>query len=80
MVDKVYPSKVESIAGGGGQDDLDQTATDPDRNYLAAKGIAFEAMDNTRIEKAADGSIQIVTAVDGTLKIKSPIPLIIALG
>lgn len=80
MVDKVRPLKVETIANGGGVDDMRRTATDPDRNYLACKGVAFENDDNTRLEKDADGDIVAVSDPAGTVKLRSPIPLIIALG
>ena len=80
MVDKIRPLKLESPALGGTEDDDFPTAADPNEDYVAAKGMAFEDDDNTRIEKAADGNVQIVSGPAGTLKIESPVPLIIALG
>jgi hypothetical protein len=79
MVDKVRPLKVETISNGGGVDDMRRTAADPDRNYLACKGIAFENDDNTLLEKDTDGDIVAISNGE-TTKLRSPIPLIIALG
>lgn len=80
MVDKIKPLKIEDLNSGGDDIDLTPTETDPNEDYLSTKGLVFENDDNTRIEKASDGNIQIVTVPTGTLKIVNPIPLIIALG
>ena len=80
MVDKIRPLKIESTSNGGGQDDFLQTESNPAEDYAAVKGVAFENDDNSRIEKDADGDIVIISSTAGTVKLRSPIPLIIALG
>lgn len=80
MVDRIRPLKLESPATGGSDDDTFPTAANPAQDYAAVKGIAFEDDNNTRIEKDADGDIVIDSAPAGVVKLRSPIPLIIALG
>jgi hypothetical protein len=80
MVDRVRPLKLESTATGGSQDDLLPTAVNPTQDYIVSKGLALEDDDNTRIEKDVDGDIVAISATAGTVKLRSPIPLIIALG
>lgn len=77
--DRVRPLKLESTATGGSQEDLLPTAMDPLQDYAAVKGLTFEDDDNTRLEKDIDGDI-VVVANTTTTKLRSPIPLIIALG
>lgn len=48
-VDKVKPLKIESPALGGSQTDPFPQETDPSEDYLAAKGVAFENLDSTRV-------------------------------
>ena len=79
-IDKTRPLKLESIATGGSQDDLLPTAMNPAEDYAALKGLALEDDDTTRIEKDADGDIVAVSNVAGTVKLRNPLPLIIALG
>jgi len=80
MVDKVRPLKLESVAAGGDDDDTFPTATDPNEDYIACCGIVLQDDDNTRIEKDNEGDIVAISSVAGTVKLRSPIPLIIALG
>lgn len=80
MVDRVRPLKLESTATGGSQDDLLPTAMNPAQDYMAAKGVALEDDDNTRLEKDADGDIVAISNPAGTVKLRNPLPLIIALG
>jgi hypothetical protein len=80
MVDKVKPLKLENPANGGSQLDFAPTAMNPSEDYANVKGLVFENDDNSRIEKDADGDIVIESPAGGTVKLRSPIPLIIALG
>jgi len=77
--DRVRPLKLESAATGGSQEDMLPTAMNPSQDYAAVKGLTLEDDDNTRIEKDADGDI-VTVANNETTKLRSPIPLIIALG
>jgi len=58
MADKVKPLKIESIAGGGAQNDMFPTETNPAQDYLAAKGIAFENSDARIIDLDGSGNLQ----------------------
>ena len=49
MVDKIKPLKIESASTGGTEDDMFPHESDPTEDYLAAKGVAFENLDTTRI-------------------------------
>ena len=80
MVDRVRPLKLESTATGGSQEDTFPTGMNPAQDYAAVKGLSLEDDDNTRIEKDADGDIVAVSDSAGIVKLRSPIPLIIALG
>jgi len=51
MVDKVKPLKIESSATGGTEDDMYPVEVDPAEDYVAAKGLSFENLDDYLIEK-----------------------------
>ena len=53
MPDKIKCLKIESPLLGGTESDPYPTETNPAQDYLAAKGIAFENLDNTVIESVA---------------------------
>ena len=53
MVDKVKPLKVESSALGTEEDSF-PTETNPQEDYLAAKGLSFEALDTHLAEKVGN--------------------------
>jgi hypothetical protein len=71
MVDKVYPIKLESIATGGGQDDFSQSETNPDQDYIGAKGISLEANDNQLIDIDGSGNLQFEDTVTGVVTLAS---------
>lgn len=51
MVDKVKALKIESPSTGGTQTDFLPTESNPTQDYLAIQGLAFENLDDFRIEK-----------------------------
>lgn len=75
MVDKTRPLKMESPTGGGTQLDMFPTEMDPNEDYAALKGIAFENSDSYRIEKIAknllcnfpDASAKVTYTVGGEI-------------
>ena len=73
------PTQVENPSTGGGMIDFTPTAVNPSQDYVSVKGVTLEDDDNTRLEKDADGDI-VAVANNETTKLRSPIPLIIALG
>jgi len=66
-VDKVKPLKIED-ATSGTEINFGPTETDPTEDYLAAKGLALENDDATRVEKVA-GEVAFVDATNGTKKV-----------
>jgi hypothetical protein len=80
MVDKVRPLKLESTATGGDDNDFTPTATDPSEDYISCYGTVFQDDDNTRLEKDNDGDIVAISNVAGVVKLRNPLPLIIALS
>lgn len=51
MVDKIKPLKIESIVGGGDENNLFPTEADPSEDFASLKGVAFEGSDSFLIEK-----------------------------
>ena len=51
MVDKVKPLKYESPSLGGTETDYIPTESDPNEDFVAAKGISFEGLDTYLFEK-----------------------------
>ena len=51
MVDKVKPLKIENPANGGTQTDPFPRESNPNEDFLAVKGIAFENLDTFLLEK-----------------------------
>ena len=69
MADKIKPLKIENIGTGGTQNDPFPTETDPNQDYLAAKGVAFENNDNILIDAdPATGEIRYKDPVQATYK------------
>jgi len=57
-VDKVKPLGLENPASGGTQTDPFPTELDPNEDYIAAKGVAFENADNRLIDLDVSGNLQ----------------------
>lgn len=69
MADKIKPLKIENIGTGGTQNDGFPTETDPNQDYLAAKGVAFENNDNILIDAdPITGEIRYKDPVQSTYK------------
>lgn len=69
MADKIKPLKIENIGTGGTQNDPFPTETDPNQDYLAAKGVAFENNDNILLDiDPATGEIRYKDPVQTTYK------------
>lgn len=65
MPDKVKPLKIENPASGGTDTDTGPTETNPNQDYLATKGIAFENADNRLIDLTpTTKEIQFLDAVE----------------
>lgn len=70
MVDKVKPMKIENSATGGTENDPFPRGTDPNEDYLACKGIAFENLDTHLIDRVGN-DIQLTDPTIGTKTIDS---------
>lgn len=58
MPDKIKPLKIETVSGGGTQNDMFPTEANPTQDYIATKGIAFENNDGRLIDLDGSGNIQ----------------------
>lgn len=58
MVDKIKPLKIESTVGGGNDNNLFPTETDPSQDYASLKGISFTGADNRLIDLNGSGQLQ----------------------
>lgn len=62
-MDKVKPLKIESVASGGSSDDDFPTEVNPNEDYVSAKGIAFENLDEFTIAKIGRVIVQRIPSV-----------------
>lgn len=74
MVDKVKPLKFESSTSGGTENDVFQTETDPQEDYLAAKGLAFENLDTFLIDKVGRAIVELFPSLYQNVTYTSGLP------
>jgi hypothetical protein len=67
-MDKIKPLKIETLADGSQDDNGYQTEANPNEDYVACKGIAFENLDGVTIDRdATTGEIRLNDPVNGSV-------------